>query len=130
MKTKKSSYAPMNIGISLMLVVFIILCMVIFAVLSLSSAQKDYQYSIQTAKRTAAYYEACNRAEEIRAEFEIDESLEDVIEFSVPIDDNEILCVTLTRKPDENSGYYISSWVQDSTDEWTGKSTLPVLGSE
>lgn len=43
MREKKTTYPPINIGTSFMLVIFILLCMVIFSVLSLSSAVKDYE---------------------------------------------------------------------------------------
>ena len=38
--------------------------MVTFAALSLSSAQKDYEYSLKNADRISAYYKASNLAEE------------------------------------------------------------------
>ena len=63
-KVKKTSYPPVNMGLSLMLVVFIILCMVVLSVLSLSTALKDYDYSAQNAKNTIEYYEACNKADQ------------------------------------------------------------------
>lgn len=129
MTTKKSSYPPINIGTSFMLVIFIILCMVIFAVLSLSSALKDYEYSKLNAERTIAYYEACNLAEEIRAQIEAEERSEEIIEYSVPIDEDEVLQVVLTHQPGTEHTYSIRSWIQDSVADWTGTQTLPVLGS-
>lgn len=66
-QTKKTSYPPINIGTSFMLVIFIILCMVIFAVLSFSGAMKDLSYSERNALRTTAYYTANNEAQRILA---------------------------------------------------------------
>ena len=129
MKEKKAAYTPINIGMSFMLVIFILLCMVIFAVLSLSSALKDYDYAKQKANRTTAYYEACNEAEEIYAKIEEENHREDSIEYSVPINKNEQLQVTLKRNSDTENNYYIHSWLQISTGEWTADHTLPVLGS-
>lgn len=130
MKTKKASYPPINIGTSFLLVIFLVLCMVIFSALSLSSAAKDYEYSKKNAVRTKAYYEACNQAEEIRAQIGNNNSTQKVIEYSVPIDDNESLYVVLKRQDEKNSGYYIHSWTQQSSKEWNSTQTLPVLGSE
>lgn len=130
MKTKKSSYPPINIGTSFMLVIFINLCMVIFSVLSLSSASKDYEYSKRNAARTQAYYEACNQAEEIRAQIAAEKTTQEIIEYSVPIDDNEALQVVLKCKKNGESRYYIHSWTQKSITEWNNTQTLPVLGSE
>lgn len=130
MKTKKSSYPPINIGTSFLLVIFIVLCMIIFSALSLSSASKDYEYSKKNADRTQAYYEACNQAEEIRAQIENSNSTQELIEYNVPIDDNEALHVVLKRQDGENWGYSIHSWTQQSITEWNSTQTLPVLGSE
>ena len=129
MREKKTTYPPINIGTSFMLVIFILLCMVIFAVLSLSSALKDYDYTKQKADRTRAYYEACNEAEEIYAKIETENHTEDSIEYSVPINENEQLQVTLKRHSDTENNYCIQSWLQISTEEWTADHTLPVLGS-
>ncbi len=129
MREKKSSYPPINIGTSFMLVIFILLCMVIFAVLSLSSALKDYDYSKQKADHTKAYYEACNEAEEIYAKIETEGHTEDSLEYSVPITENEHLQMTLKRRSDTENTYFIHSWLQISTQEWTADQTLPVLGS-
>ena len=129
MREKKASYPPINIGTSFMLVIFILLCMVIFAVLSLSNALKDYDYTQQRANRTKAYYEACNEAEEIYAKIEIENHTEDSIEYSVPISENEHLQVILKRNSNTENNYFIHSWLQISTEEWTADHTLPVLGS-
>ena len=129
MRGKKAVYPPFNIGTSFMLVIFILLCMVIFAVLSLSSALKDYGYAKQKANRTTAYYEACNESEEIYAKIEMENHTEDSIVYSLPINENEQLQVTLKRQSDAENNYYIYSWLQISTQEWTADHTLPVLGS-
>ena len=129
MREKKTSYPPINIGTSFMLVIFILLCMVIFSVLSLSSALKDYDYSKQKANRTTAYYEACNEAEEIYAKIVTENHTEDSIVYSVPINENEQLQVILKRRSDTENNYFIHSWLQISTKEWTADPTLPVLGS-
>ena len=53
----------MNIGSSSMLLIFIGLCLVSFAALSIVSANADKRLSQKIADRTTAYYEACNDAE-------------------------------------------------------------------
>ena len=122
MKTKKIAYPPIQIGTSFMLVIFLTLCMVIFAVLSLSSAVKDYNYSQKNAARTTAYYEACNAAEP--------PTKNETISYTVPIDEDELLQVVLTTQPQGEKPYTITSWQQLSTSEWTGDQTLPVLKSK
>ncbi len=65
MSKDSSSPAPFTtIGVSLLLVVFIILCLVTFACLSLSTAKADYEFAEKNAAHKTAYYKACNRAEQ------------------------------------------------------------------
>lgn len=152
MKVKKHSYPPIHVGTPLMLVIFIILCMVIFAVLSLSSAAKDYNYSEKNATRTTAYYTACNQAEVALAEIDqiiktstnqealisnletlnyLSVSADEIVtaEYHVSVDEDEILQVVLNIHPEESS-YIITTWKQQSTAEWTGDQSLPVLGNK
>lgn len=156
MKTKKVSYPPFNIATSFMLVIFIILCMVIFAVLSLSNAVKDYNYSEKNAARTTAYYEANNQAEEMLAKIDgilgeqrsVDETIAKLetidgltlsldetsttllIEYNIPINDSETLTVNIEADSGSLGSFKITSWQQHSTTEWTGDQSLPILGSE
>ena len=60
---KKKTYPVANIGSVSLLMVFIILCLVTFATLSLSSAAGDYKYSKDIAGHNTEYYNACNEAE-------------------------------------------------------------------
>ena len=128
-KIRKTSYPLINIGTSFLLITFIILCMIIFSVLSLSSALKDVQYSKKNAARTAAYYEANNQAEQqlasidavlhesdtFKACLEQLEANDDLILYTdstmaqatltyiVSIDENEALQVILTLHSNEAS---------------------------
>ena len=63
MKDKKVQASFMNVGASSLLVIFIILCMAVFATLSLSSAKSDYSFSYQMGQRKTEYYTACNQAQ-------------------------------------------------------------------
>ena len=65
METNKKSTPFVNIGSSSLLVIFLILCLVTFATLSLSSAQSDYKFSQKLADRRTDYYAASNQAEEV-----------------------------------------------------------------
>jgi len=164
MTPKKTSYPPMNMGTSLMLAVFLILCLVVFSVLSLSGALKDSGYSEKQALRTSNWYEASNQAEKrlavidailadnSSAAAQMEElqkleglvlttnspktnttagaSAEFLISFAVPIDEDEILQVTLSPQPQEHTHFTIIGWTQTSAKDWSGNQTLPVLGSE
>lgn len=68
---KNNRQAPfVNIGSSLLLVIFLVLCLVTFATLSLSSARSDYSFSSRSAERRTEYYQACNLAEDVLAQID------------------------------------------------------------
>lgn len=64
MKKRQKRQPGINVGTSLILVSFVLLCLVAFAALSYSSAFSDYQLSKQTSDHKKQYYDACNQAEE------------------------------------------------------------------
>ena len=61
---KKTSRPLLSAGTSTLLLIFVSLCLLTFAVLSLLSARADRNLSQKTADRTTAYYQACNQAED------------------------------------------------------------------
>lgn len=75
MKKKNKNYPSVQFGTSLMLVIFMILCLTAFAVLSLSSALRNYDYSQKAAAKTYDYYKADGNANCKLAE--IDQILKD-----------------------------------------------------
>ena len=63
---KQSEKAPtpfFNIGASSLLVIFLILCLVTFAILTLTSAKSDADFAAKLAHHKTNYYAACNTAE-------------------------------------------------------------------
>lgn len=63
---KQSEKAPapfFNIGVSSLLVIFLILCLVTFAILTLTSAKSDADFAEKLAHHKTNYYAACNTAE-------------------------------------------------------------------
>lgn len=76
MKHKKGQDSFVNIGSASLLVVFLVLCFLSFASLSLSSAMNDYSFASRMAGKISEYYEASNQAEDIAAS--IDEMLKTV----------------------------------------------------
>ena len=63
---KQSEKAPapfFNIGASSLLVIFLILCLVTFAILTLTSAKSDADFAEKLAHHKMNYYAACNTAE-------------------------------------------------------------------
>lgn len=125
-----------NVGSSSILLIFVILCLISFATLSIVSANADAKLSSRVAERTAAYYEACNQAQENIAS--IDRTLASVYANSfdedeyfmavghkktciVAISDLQTLTVTLDILYPRQEGdpfYRVTSWqvVTDSSD--------------
>lgn len=66
----KRKFPITNIGSVSLLMIFIVLCMVTFAALSLSTAATDYRSAQTLADHTSAYYKASNKAEKKLAETE------------------------------------------------------------
>lgn len=67
---KRRSYPITNIGSVSLLMIFIILCLVVFSTLSLSGAVSDYQYSQKIARHNAEYYQASAQATRILREID------------------------------------------------------------
>lgn len=197
---KQSEKAPapfFNIGASSLLVIFLILCLVTFAILTLTSAKSDADFAEKLAHHKMNYYTACNTAESTLDEIdavladawqlsdtdtsknsinndssqpdstsndssqpdltssdtaavftEIETQLtaldsreqlqlsmdftqsEPTVSYSVAIDDNQNLCVTLTltAAPAKGEAYYrISQWQVQSSGEWKGDQTLNLM---
>ncbi len=57
-----------QIGISSLILVFTVLCLVVFATLSLASAKADYNLAEKNLKSTKVYYDMDGQAEEKKAE--------------------------------------------------------------
>lgn len=145
---KKTSRPLLTTGTSTLLLIFVSLCLLTFAVLSLLSARADRNLSRKTAERTSAYYEACNQAEDRLGETDqmlekfwqetvgekayfqaVREAFEDMdfdeenhtLSFSVPLTDTQVLAITLKlQTPEPGSTFYtITGWKTVNTAGWT-----------
>lgn len=117
-----------NVGSSSILLIFVILCLVSFATLSIVSANADAKLSRKVVERTTAYYEACNKAQADIASMDntlkavyADSFDEDEYFMAVghkktyifPISDLQTLSVSLDILYPEQTGepfYRITSW--------------------
>lgn len=126
---KKSGF---SIGASSLLVIIVVLSLVCFAALSITSASADLRLSQKLADRTSSYYKACNEAqttlknlsaslssiyEDSRNEDEYEQkikaSLADSLTFSCPMNENQVLQVSVSPLyPQNASGDFlkITSW--------------------
>lgn len=64
---KKNNIPFITVGSTSLLITFLILCLVIFSVLSLSSAVAGQKLENKSAKRTEEYYNASNQANDVLA---------------------------------------------------------------
>ena len=127
MKKRQKMTLP-AVGGSSLLVIFAVLCMTVFAVLSLSTVLAEQRLSETAAESVAAYYRADLQAEEIFARLRSGERvpgvqiLEDRYEYSCIISETQSLHVTLRRT---DNGWSVLRWQTEShAQEQT--QTLPV----
>lgn len=124
-----------HVGSSSILLIFVILCLISFATLSIVSANADAKLSRRVAERTTAYYEACNQAQADIAVLDdtlaaayadsLDEeeyfaAVGEQKSYTIPISDLQTLSVTLDILYPAASGdpfYRITSWrvISDSS---------------
>lgn len=132
----------MNIGLPSIMLIFVVLCLISFGVLSLVSANADRKLSQKVLDRSVAYYNACNLAEEKLCE--IDTTLKNAyrenpdrdayiaaisalpLTYTFEISDIQYLEVTLSylypSSPEEQF-YLLQSWkvvTKDDLDYDTG----------
>ena len=142
-----------NVGSSLLLVTFLVLCLVTFATLSLSSAVSDKSFSERMAKRKTLYYQAVSQAEEILADIDaklsesdgagrtfaasnfqsIDSSItydagDQILKYQVPVGEGQALFVSLKISPSDTGGSYtVLQWQVQNTTAWTEDQPLHLM---
>ena len=128
---KQEHFSPATVGGSSLLVIFAVLCLTVFALLSLSSVQAERRLADAATQAVVDYHEADLRAEEILARLRSGEQIPDLqekdgtYEFEVPISGRQTLTVTLERQGDE---WNVLRWqavtaeevLEESLDIWKG----------
>ena len=132
-------------GASLTLI-FAVLCMAIFTVLALASAQREQTLTDKLAASTSAYYEADSRAVEIEVGLrealvrgetpaaidgvEISEA-DGVYAYACPIDERRSLSVVLKADRDRAPILLqVLQWCETDTADWTPQEELDVWKGE
>ena len=125
MKTTHSSPA---VGGSSLLVIFSVLCLVILALLSLTTAQAEKRLSDSNLSTCTAYYEADRHAEEIFARLRAGQMpegvqrIDDHYHYSIPITTYQSLQVQLQHQ----DGWQVLRWQTVVTSYPDIEETLPV----
>lgn len=120
--------SPPAIGGSSLLVIFAVLCLTVFALLSLSTVQAEKRLSDTVADAVVAYYEADLEAERIFARLRSGETVPGVQEtagiyrYACPISENQTLMVELQKTEDT---WTVLRWQVSAQPEEISQ-TLPV----
>ncbi len=142
---KKSDFT-MNIGLPSIMLIFVVLCLVSFGILSLVSANSDKKLSQKILNRSTSYYDACNQAEEMlcnidellhiaytnsASQDEYYKAIDDIPNtYTYKISDIQYLSVTLsfiyTQAPPVNL-YQIESWKVITKDDLDYDTTLDLI---
>ena len=139
---KKKSLPVTNLGTISLIMIFIVLCMVTFAALSLSSASRDMRAGQNMRAHLEEYYNVSNEAETLLAQ--ADHIFADAyaatadgqftLTYQLDINDTQALLVKLAvrypqqvKKEDADSFYKILSWQVVHTDTWEGDNTIKLI---
>lgn len=125
----KKSDAPTAVGGSSLLVIFIVLCLTVFAMLGLSSVQADGRLSKASAEAVRGYYAADCEAEEILAQLRqgiVPEGVtasENRYRYECAVSDTQKLVV----EAEVNGGdYRILRWQTEPILSWQEDETLNI----
>lgn len=124
---KKSAFSA--VGISSLLVIFAVLCLTVFALLSVSTVQAQTRLAESSRNAVISYYRADSQAEEILASLRKGESCEgvsqngDVYTYTCQISDTQVLAVAVEI---DGNNYKILYWQAVSTVDWEAEEALPV----
>jgi hypothetical protein len=131
---KKRSMTFTTVGGSSILTIFAVLCFIVFALLSLSTAKADSDLSEKSVEAVSLYYQADTEAEEILATLREGELPDGVTSegdrkysYSCPIGDSQELQVEVQLLDDS---YRILQWMKVYTGEWKADTSMEVWGAE
>ena len=119
MKKRKMSFT--SVGGSSILTIFAVLCFIVFALLSLSTAKADYTLAEKSVSAVSNYYQADMQAEEILAQIRQGQVPDGVVKegnrysYACPVDKNQQLTVEVECK--NASSYRIIKWRKEYTGE-------------
>ena len=143
-RERSSDRPTMTLGMSSLLVVFLILCLVTFAVLTLSGARSDYEFAQRLSNRRQAETAAGNEAQKIWAQVDrrlmecaengsepnladLDVKIEkNRIFWETSVDEGQSLMVELAVTNEGEHYCEITAWKLVSTTE-RSEDTLPLL---
>lgn len=120
---------PTGLGISSLLVIFGVLCLCVFVMLSVSTVGAARDLSLSAQGTVTDYYAADCRAQEILAQLRSGYVPQGVTEensvysYSCPVSQSQTLAVSVRVR---GSDYEILRWQVVSTTQWQPEDALPV----
>ncbi|MCI8608786.1 MAG: hypothetical protein HFE73_03985 [Firmicutes bacterium] len=126
-----SSFAPPAIGGISLLVIFAVLCLTVFSLLSLSTVRADSKLSEASAQSIAGYYAADAEAEKILAQLRDGQAPDcvtingDQYTYTCSISDTQQLAVTLQF---DGAQFSVLRWQVESCRDVEIDDRLPVWG--
>ena len=139
MNEEKRKFSPPAVGGSSLLVIFAVLCLTIFALLSLSTVQADGRLSDAAAEAVTGYYAADAQAEAILAQLRsgtVPEGVEVTgsgiltANYACPISDTQALQVRVVFNGPLGDDYEILRWQAVSTAGWEADDGLNVWSGD
>lgn len=126
---EKERFSPPAVGGSSLLVVFAVLCLTVFALLSLSTVRADGRLGDASAQAVADYYAADYQAQTILARLRAGERPEevqvegDVYSYACPISETQTLEVEVRL---EGSVWTVLRWQAVPVGDWEADDHLSV----
>ncbi len=126
---RRAGGSPPAVGGVSLLVVFAVLCLTVFALLSLSTVRADERLSLASAQAVADYYSADCAAQEILARLRLGELPDGVLingavySYRCAISDTQVLLVELERREGE---FAVLRWQAVPAQDWTADEHLDV----
>ena len=124
---KRETFSPPAVGGSCLLVIFAVLCLTVFALLSLSTVQANGRLADASVAAVSAYYQADCQAEAVLARLRSGQVPEgvaadgDTYTYTCPISDTQSLEVRVRL---ERDSWTVLRWQAVSTVEWEAEDSL------
>ena len=138
MSNEKKRFSPPTVGGSSLLVIFAVLCLTVFAMLSMSTVLAEDRLRGNSADSVSEYYAADTEAERILSELRagnipdgVEVTEDNVAKYSCPISETQSLFVEVAFKGELGDSYEITRWQAVYTADWRPDTTINVwVGKE
>lgn len=130
---KRRRFSFPVVGGTSLLVIFAVLCLTVFALLSVGTVQAGRRLSDASAQAVSDFYAADLKAEQVFARLRAGEIPEGVTEengvfrYACEISDTQLLCVAVQKS---ENGWSVLQWQAVSSVRWQEDDSIPVWDGE